>query len=209
MNSLNYIRLTTVAMGISVAATTFAAETRDQFPTERTQLASCADVKWNTQMRQDHPALIDACQEVVSVDGENWARFEASFVRIEDDGNAVFSVRDRRDRSVEEVTLETTPGQVAYMDGRETPFRELRSTDRVNLYVPEGEYGFATQPGAPRTQVAAVVPRRAPTQPVMVAQRDPMPATLPATAGPLPWVALGGLLSLLGGFGLMTLRRNA
>ena len=86
-------------------------------------------------MRQDHPALIDACQEVVTVDGEKWARFEASFVRILNAGNAVFSVRDQRDRSVGEVTLETRPGQVAYMDGRETPFRQLRSVDRVNLYV--------------------------------------------------------------------------
>lgn len=208
MNSLKYIRVTAVAMGIGIAASAFAVETQDQFPTERTQLASCADVRWNTQMRQDHPALIDACQEVVTVDGENWARFEASFVRVQTDGNVVFSVRDRRDRSVEEVTLMTTPGQVAYMDGRETPFNRLNSSDRVNLYMPEGEYGFATQPGVPRTQVAAVAPRRA-TQPVIVAQRDPLPATLPTTAGPLPWVALGGLLSLLGGLGLTTLRRNA
>lgn len=208
MNSLKYIRLTAVAMGIGVAASACAAEPQDQFPTERTQLTSCADVKWNTKMEQNHPKLIDACREVVNVDGENWARFETKFVKIADDGSVVFSVRDRRDRSVEEVSLLTTPGQVAYIDGRETPFRQLRSTTRINLYVREGQYGFATRPGAPRTRIAAVAPRPARSQPVMVAQRDPLPATLPATASLLPWVAFGGLLTLLGGLGMTILRRN-
>lgn len=101
-----------------------------------------------------------------------------------------------------------TPGQVAYIDDRPIPFRQLRSRDAVNLHVPEGQYGFATQPGVPHEQVAAIMPATptaAATQP-MVAQRD-FPAELPRTAGPLLWLALGGLLSLLGGLGL-TLRRR-
>jgi hypothetical protein len=40
----------------------------------------------------------------------------------------------------------------------------------------------------------------------MLAQRDTNREVLPTTAGPLPWLALVGLLSLLGGLGL-TLRR--
>jgi LPXTG-motif cell wall-anchored protein len=46
-------------------------------------------------------------------------------------------------------------------------------------------------------------------KPVVIAQADPKPiaSELPNTAGPLPLIALGGLMSLLGGLGL-TLRRK-
>jgi hypothetical protein len=203
MNTFKKIGMTTALLGVAFAGSAFAADTQKDFPTERTQPVSCDQVKWNADMLLDHPALVEACQEVVVVDGESWARFEAKFVKIDPDGQVHFSVRDKRDRSIEEVEITPTPGQVAYIDGQETPFRRLRSTQRVNLYVPEGEYGFATQPGAPRTQLASM----APAKPVMVAQRDRLPAVLPQTAGPLPWIALGGLLSLLGGLG-MTLRRK-
>lgn len=210
--TLNVVqRLRTAAvLGLAALAAAAAPQAQEQqrFPTERTQRASCADIDWNQEMLGNHPGLITACQEVVTADGQIWARFEAKFVRVEPDGSVTFSVRDARDRSIEEVRIVPTPGQVAYIDDRPIPFRQLRSRDAVNLYVPEGQYGFATQPGVPQEQVAAIVPATptaAATQP-MVAQRD-LPAELPRTAGPLPWLALGGLLSLLGGLGL-TLRRR-
>lgn len=170
---------------------------------------------------QYHPNLIDACQEVILVEDENWARFAAKFVRIEPDGNVIFSVRDQRDRSVEEVVLVPNPGQTAYIDDRATPFSALRTTDSISLYVPEGEYGFATQPGVPREQVAKV---RAPSDSTTsgssarvdstdstdrtVARNDTRRSQLPTTAGPLPWLLLGGILSMFAGLGL-TLRRKA
>lgn len=202
-------------LGLTLAGSAVAQQ--EAFQGERTSAKSCAEVDWNRDMMRHHPSLIDACQEVISVEGENWARFAANFVRVEPDGNVIFSVRDQRDRSVEEVVLVPNPGQTAYIDDRPTPFRNLRTTDSISLYVPEGEYGFATQPGVPREQVAKV---RAPTDSTRsgsaapadnsrtVARNDTRRTQLPTTAGPLPWLVLAGFLSIFAGLGL-TLRRQA
>lgn len=221
MNSLKLIAVTGMLMGVAVTGAAGAQE--QAFPTERSRPASCAEVKWNADMLRRHPTLIDACKEVVVVDGATWARFDAKFVRVEPDGRVIFSVRDQGDRSIEEVRLTPAEGQVAYIDSRATPFRQLRTTDAISLYVPEGEYGFATKPGVPREQLATVVapttpaPRpttstpmlaRSDETPPMVAQSVNRPSTLPQTAGPLPWLALGGLLSMLGGLGLTMRRRS-
>lgn len=204
-----------IAPAVLVGLTAMAgaqAQQQQQFPMTRTQPASCAEINWNENMLRHHPGLIEACQEVVVADGKNWARFEAKFVRVAPNGEVIFSVRDRRDRSIEEVHMRPVTGQVAYIDNRPTPFRQLRATDVVNLYVPEGQYGFATQPGAPPQEVATVAPRQVEPRPGVderqtVAARGPLPAALPATASPLPWFALGGLLSLLGGV-IVTLHRR-
>jgi hypothetical protein len=164
-------------------------------------------------MQQYHPSLVTACKEVIVVNGETWARFTAKLVRVEPNGTVVFSVRDKRDRSIEEVLLVPAPGQVAYINNRPTPFRQLRNTDTISLYVPEGQYAFATRPGVPSEQLAKeIIPEDSPLAasrvPVTatettVARRDTSPAMLlPTTAGPLPWLALCGFLSLLGGLSL-------
>jgi LPXTG-motif cell wall-anchored protein len=153
---------------------------------------------------------------VITVEGETWARFAAKFVRVEPNGDVIFSVRDKRDRSIEEVTLDPIEGQVAYIDDRATPFSSLRTSDRISLYVPEGQYGFTTQPAPKAALATVVVPAdttkttvtKAPvvTSETAVAQRDSRPAMLPATASALPWLALVGFLAMFGGLGL-TLRR--
>lgn len=210
MKKLYVSSMTTALLGLALASTAVAQQLQEDFPAERTATASCDDIDWNKDMLRNHPNLIDACQEVVVVEDESWARFAARFVRVESNGDVTFSVRDRNDRIIEEVTLDPTPGQVAYIDDRATPFNKLSTTDRISLYVPEGQYGFATQP-VPQEELATVVePAEAPvattTTDRTVAQRDTSRSVLPTTAGPLPWLALVGFLSMLGALGL-TLRR--
>lgn len=213
MKKLNTTGLTAALLGLALATSAAAQQTQDNFPRESTQAGSCADVDWNKDMLKMHPGLINACQEVVVVEGETWARFAAKFVRVNPNGNVIFSVRDKRDRSIEDVVLVPTSGQVAYIEDRPTPFGQLRTTDKISLYVPEGQYGFATQPGVPKEQLARVVDDPAPATYTndrsdrMVAQRDATPRrALPATASPQSWLALTGLLSLLGGM-VLTSRR--
>lgn len=198
------------AMVLSASLLSVAGAQQEPFPQEREQAKSCAEVDWNKEMTSNHPRLIEACREVVMASGESWARFEAKFLRVEQDGTVSFSLRDSRDRHVEEVTLQPAMGQVAYIDDRATPFSQLRSDQLVNLYVPEGTYGFVTQPGAPVDQVAVVKTPAppAPPAPARVAAVEPRAATLPATAGVLPWFALGGFLSLLAAAGMRVGRRR-
>lgn len=85
----------------------------------------------------------------------------------------------------------------------------------------EGRFAVATEPGVPPEQTARILPISpapvAAAQPATVAQVQPEldqklaanrdVAMLPDTAGPLPWLAVTGLLSLLGGLGLTLGRR--
>lgn len=172
-------------------------------------------------MTRDYPRVINACQEAVAQDGSVWARLAARFVRVETDGQVVFSIRDKNDRAIEQISMEPKPGQVAYIDDRATAFDKLRSTDVINLYVPEGEYGYATRPMAQErftrvapVTVATAAPPPATYQqakpdpaPVVVAQQAALPSRLPKTASLLPWAGLGGGLMLFGALSLGLRRR--
>ena len=185
-------------------------ETQQQFPRTQTQAGLCNDIKWNAEMRNMHPALIDACREVVVADGQKWARFQAKFVGVDPDGTVQFSVRDRSDRGIEEVSLQPSAGQVAYINDKPVPFTRLRTSDAINLYMPENQYGFVTAPGA--TPRATVVPAKAAPRITPVAESttlaavEPLPDRLPRTASPTSWMGLSAILLLLAGIGL-TLRR--
>ena len=204
MNTFKKLGFMTILLSIALAGAVQAQQRN--FPNERTRQASCIDFQWNSDMVRDHPRVVDACQEVVEAGGTNWARLAARYVEVLDDGSVVFNIKDSRDRFVERVTIQPRPGQVAYINDRATPFNRLRTSDEINLYSPEGRYGFGTQPGVPPEELAAVVPAPAPAE-QQVAQREES-AVLPQTAGPVPFLALSGLLSLLGGLGLRLRRRS-
>jgi hypothetical protein len=189
-----------------------AAQTPD-FPPERVAPRTCADFDFDREMRQEYPRVVGACQEVVVAEGTQWARFDARFDRINPDRTVTFRVLDRNQRPVDDLTIMPSPGQVAYIDDREVPFERLQPQDQLNLYAAEGRYGFTSRAGGTRDQFTRT--SRPTTQPAatdwrsdnMVAQQDRRASTLPRTAGPLPWFALGGALSLMGGLGLMLRRR--
>jgi hypothetical protein len=213
-------RFTLCLLGLGIAGALSAQEPPTDFPTERTKPATCEDFGWNADMTREHPRVIDACQEVVQVEGVAWARLDARFIKVQSDDTVVFSIRDKRDRLVDEVTMEPAPGQVAYINDRATEFDKLSSTDSINLYVPEGEYGYATQP-APKQRFVRVVPVvaaappaprvieevEAPPQEVMVADNEPVPAMLPKTASILPWALFAGGLMLFIAFSMRLSRR--
>lgn len=214
MNRSIPLRITLLAFGLAVATQGLAQDTTTDFPPARDRPASCDDFQWSDQMLREYPRVVDACQEVVVVDDQVFARLSAGFVRVHSDGLVSFNIRDRRDRYVDELTIQPVPGQVAYINDRPTEFRRLRTTDAISLYATEGEYGFATQPVVVAREQRAVVrtvaalPQPLPVNETAyepstaVAQVEPAPAMLPQTAGALPWVALAGMLSLLAGLGL-------
>lgn len=185
----------------------------EELPNERTRPATCDKVEWSDELKAEYPNIVDACQEAVVVDGKTWARFSAAFEEVKDNGEVRFQIKNRYSGNLGEVSIDPAPGQVAYINERRTPFEQLTRGQRVNLYVPEGHYGFASLPGAPMNQVAGVSTggdagarfssQRAATR----EDADQVLAQLPATAGPLPWLAVGGALSLLGGIGIGLRRR--
>lgn len=210
MKGINKIRFSAALLSFAITGIVFAQQTT-QFPKEQVRKRSCADFGWNADMARQHPRVVKACQEVVIVNGVSWARLAADFTSIDNDGTVNFSIHDQNNRYVEAVTIEPRAGQVAYINDRPTAFDHLHTSDTINLYVPEGQYGYATQPGVPVEELATAVSAPAPASvdtqaEVAVADNAPPPATLPQTASDIPLLALGGLISLCGGLAL-SLRR--
>lgn len=179
--------------------------------------ASCTAMQWHTDLLGVYPWVAEGCHAVVVVNGEKWARFEGKFVRSNNNGTFDTKFNNPANRPLGTVTMSPGPGQRMQLDGVSTPFSNLKRDQILNFYVPEGALGFAVKPGVPRTELVKYVetPKtEAPVEskPVLLAAAVPASKQtanrLPATAGPLPLFALGGLMSMLGGLGL-TIRRKA
>lgn len=226
VNGLGGIQLAATLIGVACAGAVGAQQASDggdNLPQPRTQAASCAGVAWEADLLARYPRIGDACQEVVMSEGRKWARFEAELVRAYADGRVTLDFQDRRGSSIEQITLMPARGQRVSIDGRIVEFKDVQRSQELNLYLPEGMFAMATEPGAPLEELAEIVlepverraevspePARAAAEPLLAqADRTPgrTPAVLPDTAGPLPLFALAGLLSMLGGLGLAIRRR--
>ena len=204
-------------------------ETGASMPRPGTDRASCNDIEWHRDMLRDYPWVADACHEAVTVDGQKWARLEAEFQTFSGDGVLSSNFRDDRGRSLGSIDLMPDSDQRVLLDGRPRKFSELRRGQVLNFYVPQGGYSFATEPAATPAAQLRLAERRDEQQRLddqrradqrrnepaqrQLAQADQSastrPTVLPATAGPLPLLALGGVMSLLGGLALSTRRRRA
>lgn len=183
--------------------------------------ASCAEVVWDKQLLAQYPRIAQACQEVVVSDGNKWARFTGEFLQLNRDGSVRTTIDDRQGHSMGQLTLMPAPEQRVLIDGQRVRFSDLVRGQQLNLYVTEGRFAIATEPGVPPEQTARILPASpapaAAAEPATVARVQPAldlrtdaesdAAMLPDTAGPLPWFAATGLLSLLGGLGLTLGRR--
>jgi hypothetical protein len=120
--------------------------------------------------------------------------------------------KNRQGRSLETLTVMPTTAQRVHIGSREYRFSELTEGQTVSLYMPEGVFALASAVGEPPEQFAPIV-----REPIQLAQAEPAPQPaaqsdqtkqmLPRTAGPLPLVAVAGLLSILGALGLGIRRR--
>lgn len=200
-----------------IGSSTLAAQAdldRRELPRPSEDISSCMDVEWNETLLTRYPWVMDSCREVIVVDGQEWARFEAEFEGMNRDGTFDVDFLNRQGRSQGVVSLRPGADQTVLLDNREYAFSELLDNQKLNFYVPEGTYAFAVEPGAAPSEMVEVVETRAPAaEPVRLARAEPRPAsrstTLPATAGPLPLFALGGLFAMLGGLGMTIRRRGA
>lgn len=177
------------------------------------QPASCRAVAWQKELLARYPRIADACQEVVIANGVKFARFTGELRSTHRDGTVTVDFKDRRNASLGRLTLRPAPEQRVLIEGRRYRFADLDRGQELSLYVPEGLYAVATEPGPPPERMAQIVPSetRAPaatTEPARVAQATAAPAArLPDTAGSAPLLVLAGLLAAAGGCAL-TLRRS-
>lgn len=173
------------------------AASAQNMPAPQVSSESCAEVEWAPQMLAQYPQISEACQEVVTVNGANWARIEGRLVTVNPNGSVTSMVLDRNGKGMGRITLKPAPDQKVMLEGKEYSFYQLQNGAILNLYIPEHMYAVATEPSAP-SELAEIEPAPSPE----VAQQE-----LPKTAGPLPWVLLAGGGILLAGLGLTLARR--
>jgi hypothetical protein len=222
IHGMSGIRIAATLIGVicgGAAGAQQASDGGDNLPRPRTQAATCDEVNWEKDLLERYPRIGDGCQEVVISEGRKWARFEAEFIGAHDDGRVTLDFKDRNGRSIEAITLLPASAQRARLDGRSYELGQLTRGQELNLYLPEGIFAVATEPGASPEQLAQIVVTpvqlraqvaQEPTGPLLAQANPPQgrtPQALPNTAGPLPLFALAGLISLLGGLGL-TIRRR-
>lgn len=219
---INTFATTSVALllGLVCTSSAIAQEHTPKLPVSgQVDRVSCQEVEWHEEMLGDHPWVSNACHEAIVFEGKTWARFEAEFQEYNrSDGTFTADFRNDSGRSLGSVSLEPGPEQRVSLDGNPTRFSNLRRGQILNFYAPEGTYGFTTEPGASENEMANVVDTEE-EQSMQMAQaksesdrnrsrQQEQQETLPATAGPLPIIALGGLISLLGGVTLTARRRR-
>ena len=186
----------------------------------------CSDVRWSQAAQDAFPSIGEACQAVEERNGKTYVKFEGVVEKVADMGNRIRV--DFKDGKT--MTFTPAPQTVLYIDGERTPFAEVREGMNLNFYVPEDRVQAELRPD--RTRIAFIIfPFDTPTIPTAQARdrvaqadtaRDRMrsqdssrdrvaqsdnTAELPATAGPLPLLGVGGLAFLLSASGL-ALRRK-
>lgn len=177
--------------------------------------AACAQVDWHQDLLGALPWVASACREVVTVDGERWARFEAGFIQMNPDRSITVDFRDPRAAAGNRAVLMPAEDQRVLLDGQPRRFSELRRGQRLNFYVPEGRAAFAgmTTGGGQGLAVPVTAPAPDMRPQVQLAQAEPrpqsLPTRLPATAGALPLLAFAGVLLLVTGFGMSLVRTRA
>lgn len=164
---------------------------------------SCSDVNWSSQLLAAYPRIPEACQEVLTMDGKKWARFNGKLISWNANGSVTADVMNREGKALGRLTLKPAVGQKVVIDGKEKAFSQLNTGAVLNLYIPEEVFAVATEPGEPESEMSEIETYS--SEDMDVAANEP--EELPATAGPLPWVLTAGIGMLLIGFGVMFGRR--
>jgi len=153
----------------------------------------CSSIHWSERALATYPTIGAACQGVEERNGKRYVRFEGKLKKNVRGEQLVVNFKDGG-----EVTL-TPPADLSlYVDGKKTPVKDLPRGADLKFYIAEDR--LAAQ--FPETESVSA---RFVIVPIVV--REERLASLPSTAGPLPLLALGGLLSL-GLGGLLTYRRR-
>ncbi len=157
----------------------------------------CNGIQWSDRALATYPTIASACQGVEERNGKTFVKFQGTLKRNVNRGEQL--VVNFKDGG--EVTLTPPPETSFYVNGKKTKVADLERGSDLNFYIAEDR--LAAQFPETEVQTARLV-----VVPIVVREHEPeRMASLPSTAGPLPLLALGGMLTL--GFGgLLTLYRR-
>ncbi len=156
----------------------------------------CNGIQWSDRALTLYPTIASACQGVEERNGKTYVKFQGTLKRNVNRGEQL--VVNFKDGG--EVTLRPPAETSFYVNGKKTKVADLERGSDLNFYIAEDR--LAAQFPETEVQTARLV-----IVPIVANEQPERMASLPSTAGPLPLLALGGMLTL--GFGgLLTLYRR-
>ena len=125
---------------------------------QQPKLSCITDMRYNKEFLAKFPAAGAACTEVIAVNGQKWARFNAE---VKDDPHGNHLTVDfigTHERAVTTITFAFTPNATVTLEDKEVkPASALEKGDKIVVWVPESRFGVDAKPGAAESQQFTVV----------------------------------------------------
>ena len=170
------------------------------------QNPECQDVRFSDEVLKRLPGAQEACLDVITRDGQDYAVLRAQLLRVQ--GNTL-SVRVMHPDGTQSapMRIRADPGRRVLVDGKPVRVSELASNQELTAYVRVDRPMVALAP-ATGTEPLDVVPMAMVEEETRLAA-GPTEPEMPRTAGPLELVALFAAFFLAAGLLLTALRKVA
>ena len=156
---------------------------------------SCDELIWSSEVTSRYPNVADACQEVVTRDGSQYARLIAEVNRVRNNGDIRLRFKHRDGSWSNIVTVSPEYDFPVYIEGERVLARDLVRGQEIRIYMPSDRWAIAQLEEDAPVVVAVII-------------EEVVVAVIPGTASPLPLIALLGFL-FVGIGGAMTMRRKS
>jgi len=163
------------------------------------QELTCSDITFTPEAYAAYEFVDKACLEMVDRDGATYAKLTAQVVAQTASGTHLRYTH--ADGSLGPSHQSNNPGFQTRIAGEDVAVKDLSVRQSVNIYVPASFWA------GPPAEVAEAAPPP-PPPPAPEPEPEPAPEILPTTAGPLPWVAVFGVLFLVLGSAMYLWRRQ-
>jgi hypothetical protein len=173
------------------------------FPSVHAQQSKCRTVQFSDSVLQRFPRAREACLDVITRNGEEYAVFKADLLRV---GGQTARMRaklpDGTHAPAQNIRID--PKRRVLVNGKPVRPDQLAVGQEITAYVKVTEPVLALAP-ADESEPLATQPLEAADARVASAEDSPR---MPTTAGPLPLIGASGLLLLAIGGALGLLRRG-
>jgi hypothetical protein len=132
-------------LGLVLCATSLLAAAQGQSQPAK---PSCVSFPYNPKFLTHYPKAASACQEVVTKEGQQWARFDGTVTAVKNN-QVTTSIIDEFGHPMQgHLILTATPDEKVTMNGKEQGWSTLAVGDKLSLWMPESVIGFYAKPGS-------------------------------------------------------------
>ena len=129
-----------------------------------TTLSCVKDITYSQAFLAKFPRAGAACNEVVSVHGQKWVRFNAEVKNVESNHLTV-DFLDKYRNSVSTMVFSFDPvATVTTENGQQIAASKAEPGEKILVWMPENRLGFYADPGAMKSEHFALVSESAPAE---------------------------------------------